>query len=238
MNLKETLRYLGYKDQEADEQTLKLIGECWEELEQKAERRACFREFPLVFKDDGIDVGCFQTESRALRKNLRGCNQVVLFAATLGIQADNLIRRYGHFQMSKAVVLQAAAAAMLEDYCDQVNEELRLIYEKRGLLLRPRFSPGYGDFPLECQPALIRGLEAGKRIGITLTDSLLMIPSKSVTAVIGVGSSGREDAKRIDENDGGFRPDGAGKTSEKKERYGGKCALCANTDCLYRRKII
>ena len=112
--------------------------------------------------------------------------------------------------MSKAVVLQAAAAAMLEDYCDQMNEELEKKYEEKGLYLRPRFSPGYGDFSLECQPALLGCLEAGKRIGITLTDSLLMAPSKSVTAVIGIS--------RI--------PGTCGMRS---------CQDCEKRDCAYRR---
>ncbi len=230
MNLKETLRYLGYRGKEADEQTLKLIGECWEELEEKTQRRACFREFPLVFLEDRIDMGCLQTESRDLRKNLEGCSLVVLFAVTLGVMADNLIRRYSRLEMSRAVVMQAAAAAMLEDYCDQVNEELRLEYEKRGMFLRPRFSPGYGDFPLGCQPALLGGLEASKRVGITLTDSYLMMPSKSVTAVIGVSKERRSVP----------RCSGQGGTLEasKEERGAGKCLECNKKDCLYRRKTI
>lgn len=59
-------------------------------------------------------------------------------------------------------------------------------YLEKGLYLRPRFSPGYGDFPLSAQKEILDGLEAGKRIGITLTEGYLMMPSKSVTAVIGV----------------------------------------------------
>ena len=90
--------------------------------------------------------------------------------------------------MSKAVVMQAAAVAMLEDYCDEVNRQLKLRYEQDGKYLRPRFSPGYGDFSLECQREIAAALELSKRIGITLTDSLLMVPTKSVTAVIGIGS--------------------------------------------------
>ncbi len=211
MNLKETLRYLGYKGGEADGLTLKLAEDCWRELEQKTVKRTCFREFPLSFQKGRIHMGCFETVSTALEKNLRDCRQVVLFAATLGVWADHLIRRYNRLQVSKAVVMQAAAAAMLEDYCDQVYEELRKEYENKGLYLRPRFSPGYGDFSIRCQPELLAGLEAGKRAGITLTDSLLMMPSKSVTAVIGVSPVRRECAVK-------------------------GCEACDKTDCLYRRE--
>lgn len=257
MNLKETLRYLGYKGNQADEQTLELARECWQELEQGAEKRACFQEFPLRVEGDTIDMGCLRTESRALKKNLEGCTKVMLFAATLGVWVDNRIRRYSYLQMSKAVVMQAAAAAMLEDYCDQVNEELRQQYEKKGLYLRPRFSPGYGDFSLECQPGLMGGLEAGKRIGITLTDSLLMMPSKSVTAVIGVSPTGRgktlgnrgEDAdakppgpdsdmrKTKTEGETGLKPrKPSGLAKERQDTA--RCRACDKTDCPYRREDI
>ena len=49
-----------------------------------------------------------------------------------------------------------------------------------------RFSPGYGDLPLDLQPALCAALDAQRRLGLTVTDSLLLNPVKSVTAVIGL----------------------------------------------------
>lgn len=187
MNIKETLRYLGYHGQEADSQVLALIEQCWRELKRAASPKSFYQEYPLRFyKEDGIDVYGFKTCSKALKKNLNGCQGAVMFAATLGTGVDMLLKRYGKLQISKAVVIQAAAAVMLEDYCDEINEEIRIGYEKKGKFLRPRFSPGYGDFSLDCQPALLQCLEAAKRIGITLTDSFLMIPSKSVTAIIGI----------------------------------------------------
>lgn len=173
---------------EADPQTARLAEECFEALEGAC--RPCYLagEFPLRFREDGwIDGGCFRTRSESLGKNLRDCSGVLVFAATLGTGADRLIQKYTRLEMSRAVALQAAAAAMIEEYCDQACRRLGESYEKRGFYLRPRFSPGYGDFPLSCQPGLLDGLEAGKRLGIRLTDSLLMLPTKSVTAVIGIG---------------------------------------------------
>ena len=208
---KEILRYLGYGKNQADESVLNLVESCVEELSRAAEPKSISREFPLTLLPDGeIDGGCFKTRSRNLSKNLKDCISVVVFAATLGLGADHLIQKYTRIQMSRAVVLQAAAAAMIEDYCNEVCTRLRQEYETRGLYLRPRFSPGYGDFPLSCQPALLDGLEAGKRIGIKLTDSFLMMPSKSVTAVMGVGQRP-------------FRCEVRG------------CGACQRTDCLYRR---
>lgn len=211
MNLKETYRYLGYRNEEPDDSVKMLVVECFQELERAAMPKSFYREYPLkFFEEDGIDAYGFQTHSRALRKNLTDCDRILYFAATLGAGVDQLLCRYGKLQMSKAVILQAASAAMLEDYCDEVNEQIRGEYEEKGLYLRPRFSPGYGDFPLECQPALTSCLEAGKRVGITLTDSFLMMPSKSVTAVIGVSTVPRTCTVK-------------------------GCEACGKLDCSYRR---
>lgn len=208
---REVLRYLGYKKGQADEMVMELVESCLEQLEAAAEPRHLIREYPLLLlPDDEIDGGCFCTKSRNLSRNLKDCSQIILFAATLGVGADHLIQKYNRLQMSRAVVLQAASAAMIEEYCDTVCTQLRRDYEERGLYLRPRFSPGYGDFPLSCQPMLLDALEAGKRIGIKLTDSFLMMPSKSVTAVMGV--------------------------SRKPYRCEVKgCESCSKTDCAYRR---
>ena len=157
-----------------------------------------------------MDGGCFQTVSMNLSRNLRDCGQIIVFAATLGTGADHLIQKYNKLQMSKAVIMQAAATAMIEEYCDQVCTGIREEYESGDRYLRPRFSPGYGDFPLDCQQRLLDSLEAGKRIGIKLTDSLLMMPSKSVTAVMGVSKKP-------------YRCDVKG------------CESCGKRDCLYRR---
>ncbi len=110
----------------------------------------------------------------------------MLFAATLGVSVDVLLQRYGKLQMSRAVVLQAVSVAMLESFCDETMERLKKEYLEQELYLRPRFSPGYGDFSLECQRQIIPALDLNRRLGVTLTDSLLMVPSKSVTAVAGI----------------------------------------------------
>ena len=149
-----------------------LVEDCLAQLGHACEPRHLTAVFPLSLSaDGGIDGGCFRTHSRNLSRNLADCHKIIVFAATLGTGADHLIHKYSRLEMSRAVVMQAAAAAMIEEYCDQVCSGLKAEYEARGEYLRPRFSPGYGDFPLECQPALLGALEAGKRIGIKLTDS-------------------------------------------------------------------
>ena len=182
----EVFRYLGYGNRVPDEETGELAEECIKEILRAAEEKICVREFPVTVRDGSLDCGCFQTSSKDVLKNLGGCTQVLVMAATLGTGVDRLLLKYGKLFMAKAVVMQAAAAALIEEVCDRNFESWRKEYEEKGLYLRPRFSPGYGDFPLSVQKDLLGGLEAGKRLGITLTDGGLMMPSKSVTAVIGI----------------------------------------------------
>lgn len=212
VNRREIYRYLGLGGKEPDERTRELVESCLAELFQAADCRSFYRRFPLTVTEDGkLDLTCFQTDSRDLGKALKGCTEVVLFAATLGAGVDLLLRRYSRLLMSRAVILQACAAAMIESCCDQVCHRLRKELEEEGLYPRPRFSPGYGDFPLSCQAAVCRALEAEKRVGITLTEHFLMVPSKSVTAVIGIGQT-----------PGSCRPEG--------------CQSCKKENCAYRRE--
>ena len=189
VNRREVLRYLGYKGQEAPSEPVAAeIEKCLGLLGEKAEPRYRVRSLLLELgPEHEICFGGIHTSSRQLFKNLAGCSEILVFAATLGLGADYLIQRYNRLQMSRAVILQAAAAAMIEEYCDQVCKELKAEYEAKGRYLRPRFSPGYGDFSLECQPFLLECLDAGKQLGIRLTAGCLMMPSKSVTAVMGLG---------------------------------------------------
>lgn len=189
-----------------------MVSSCLLELESVIAPMQISREYPLnLLPGDKIDGSVFCTKSRNLSRNLQNCNSILLFAATLGVGADYLIQKYSRIQMSRAVVLQAAGAALIEEYCNTSCKKIAEDYESRGLYLRPRFSPGYGDFSLNCQPEILNALEAGKRIGIKLTDSFLMMPSKSVSAVIGISSIPHHCTVK-------------------------GCEVCEKTDCPYRRQ--
>ena len=203
-NDRELLRYLGCKNGTApDQNTADLIMQCKQELEAVASPRVTWREYPLSFQGHVIDMTCLQTQSKSLERNLRDCERVLLFAATLGSQVDVLLHRYNMIQMSKAVVMQAASVAMLETFCDEQNEKLKEEYQEKGWYLRPRFSPGYGDFPLSMQTPIFDALDCPRKIGVSLNASLLMSPSKSVTAVIGLapGASGSDGSGQKDCSD-------------------------------------
>ena len=201
VNKNEIKRYLGYRGvTEIDEGISAMIDECIMEMSSQVEGHSVYKVFPLVFSDmsgfDGIpsdelscDFAGIHVTSKNLLKNLRGCREIVMMAVTIGPMADMLVRRTEVRDMLRAYVYQATGAAMVEAYCDEVNEKIRAEAASRGLYARPRFSPGYGDFPLEVQKDFVRILDMPRSIGVTLSDSLLMTPTKSVTAVIGLSPS-------------------------------------------------
>lgn len=187
----EVVRYLGYRKVVPDGRILEEIGEAVRDLQEVVTPRFVYERFPLSVKKapDGEPLLCFEQleiRSRDLARNLEGCSAVCLMAVTLGPGPDRLIRRESISRMSRAVILQAAAAAMTEVWCDRINERIRLEAEREGLYTRPRYSPGYGDLPLELQKDISRILNMPKEIGVSLTQSLLMTPGKSVTALIGL----------------------------------------------------
>ena len=189
--LGEVFRYLGYRGQAPDEAVRRAAEECLRELEPLLERREVHRTFPLEHAgEDLLAVEGMEIRSRALAKNLADCREVCLMAATIGFAPDRMAARsFAAGKASRAVIVQAAGAALIEAWCDQVNERIRQEALEKGLYPLPRFSPGYGDFGLEHQRELFRILQVSKSIGVTLTESLLMQPSKSVTALVGL--SGR-----------------------------------------------
>lgn len=184
---KEVRRYLGYGKQLPDEAVRELIAECGRELYDSIQPRHLTARYPLVRKpEDGIDVAGLTLHSKALCKNLHGCREVIFFAATLGNGADMLINRYSRIAVSRAAVMQAVAATVMEEYCDRCQEQIKEELKKEGLTLRPRFSPGFGDLSLQVQQDFLRVLNAGKYAGIFLSEGNIMLPEKSVTAFMGI----------------------------------------------------
>ena len=84
--------------------------------------------------------------------------------------------------------MQAIGAERIEALCDAFCDKLKAEKSEKGLFLRPRFSAGYGDLSIELQRDIMRALDCGRKIGVTLNESLLMSPSKSVTAIVGISN--------------------------------------------------
>ena len=180
----EILRYSG--SSVATEEIRALMNECLELCLDCISYNVCYTVLPITNDGKHLDLGFASTSSKDLSKNLNGCSSIVLFAATLGNSLDRLIARYSALAPSKAFMLQAIGAERIEALCNAFDREIATEYERQGKLTRPRFSAGYGDFPLEFQKDICRVLDVQRKIGITLQESLVMLPTKSVTAIIGI----------------------------------------------------
>ena len=133
--------------------------------------------------DDPFAAGGKDSES--LKKHLAGCHAAYLVCTTIGTGFDALQRRTAAISPSDAFVLQALGAAAIEAWTDETELEIRRELQP-GEELVERYSPGYGDYPLAAQRELLGLLDAPRTVGVSLTDALVMVPSKSVSAVIGV----------------------------------------------------
>ena len=179
LNIKEILRYCGCKDSDAELQ--KLINEAVNETLPHLSYRVCYDIFDIKISGNECDLGFVKTKSDDLAKNLADCKKIILFAATTGIEIDRIIAKYSKISPAKAVIIQSIGAERIEALCDTFCNEMSENYS-----LKPRFSPGYGDLPLVVQKDIFSYLDCPKQIGLTLNDSLLMSPSKSVTAIVGI----------------------------------------------------
>lgn len=204
----EALRYLNAGDA-APELRAQLDDVC-AELEQALSPRAVWQEYPCRVEAGQVSIPGAVFPGAALSAHLKGCTALLLLAATLGTEADRLTRMEGLRAAARGAMAHAAGAAMIEQFCDDMQSEIAAAYEARGLYLRPRFSPGYGDLPLQCQRDFFRLLDLPKRLGLSLNEYDMMTPSKSVTAVIGISD----------------RP---GKSFR-------SCIRCARTDCPFRKE--
>lgn len=207
-NRKEILRYAGCRE-ETDEVS-KMLDECISECTGRLTYKVCYGEFPVELSEKSVDFSFMKAESKALAKNFSGCRASIVFAATVGIEMDRLIAKYGRISPAKGLIFQAIGAERIESLCDAFNKDIKMRLSERGLFARPRFSPGYGDFPLNAQTDIFRVLDCPRKIGLSLNESLLMSPSKSVTAVIGVSEFNS----------------GCGNVP---------CEQCAKKDCAFRR---
>ena len=183
LDRKETLRYLGYAGVKSTDGMEWLLDECESLIMPVLAPKAVYAPFPLEFLGgERMNLGFATVNSHSLFLNLSGCKSIVLFAATVGAGVDRLIAKYNRLSPARAAVLQAMGAAAVEQWCDELNARITEEYGPS----RPRFSCGYGDLTLSLQRSIFPALNVTKNIGVTLTEGDLMMPSKSVTAIVGI----------------------------------------------------
>ena len=200
----EILRYAGAR--EATPEIDALLDECLKEAEGIFTYKVCYGVFPLSISGDEINLSFTKTVSKSLSNTLKNSDNFILFAATVGFEIDRLITRYSKISPSKALILQAIGTERIESLCDAFCTDI----EKEFGNLTPRFSSGYGDLSLEIQKDFFNVLDPNRKIGLTLNESLVMTPSKSVTAIVGISNC-----------------------TEKTD--GHNCEKCNKENCLFRR---
>lgn len=181
----EVLKYMGVRvsDEKTDELVEACINEC--EKSQIFAPAVCYSVFDICIDDTAVDIGAFKIKSRSLSSHLEGCDKAVVFAATVGIGIDRLIEKYSWLSPSKALCFGSIGAQRIEDLCDTFCADIKNDFP--ACIHTSRFSPGYGDLDISLQTDIFRVLDCPKKIGLSLCDSFIMTPSKSVTAIIGLG---------------------------------------------------
>ena len=172
-------RYLGARAEALPLQLLEQTAAICAEAETLGRWRACWLELPVTVEEDVVIAGSLlRLPGRALARHLKGCDRAVLLCATAGPGFDRQLA-FHKLRPAALSIWDAAGTAGIESFCD-------LLCQRFGDGQRSRFSPGYGDLPMSCQAELLRVLDAGARLGVGLTEGLLMTPAKSVTAIVGL----------------------------------------------------
>ena len=179
VSTREALRYLNIKS--PDEALLRLTMDCIDEAKSIASLKAVYIKSGVTVENDIIRLDFMEMKSAKLAAFLNGCNEAYVFAATIGMRADMLVNKYLKTEASRGVIFNAACVALEEAFCDRLNGYLLGVDSSTR-----RFSPGYGDLSLEYQREILSYLDAERKIGVSLTDGCLMVPTKTLTAIVGI----------------------------------------------------
>lgn len=183
MDKAEILRYMRTNSKTEDEKILSLVDDAMSKIESSVTPKTIYRIFDCTVTDDEMIIGDYHFKSVRLAQNMKGCKRVVVFGATLGTECDRLIKIASATDIALAMALQATAASKIEEVCDSLEESIKA---EHNINLRQRYSPGYFDLDITEQKKFFDLIQITKRIGLTLTDTYEMVPTKSVTAFIGI----------------------------------------------------
>lgn len=183
--LRETLHFLGWRGTPLDRALVDQIQGLTQYALALLEPRVMIRRF-LLEDQCRLKGTTISLQGKDIAAMLSPCHEAVLLAATLGAQSERMLLKAQARDSAQALVLDAVLSAAIEAICDEAEEQLRLELAGNELYLTDRFSPGYGDMPLEQTREICEILNAGRNIGLTVSSSGIMIPRKSVTAVMGI----------------------------------------------------
>lgn len=201
INIAEALRYMGYNCACTDE-ALKEMVEAARLVYESAEPRVIVKELQIcsVSGEVSFKSSALKLEGKSVCALLNSSDACVLFCATIGDEIEALLRRWQIKDMAAAAMLDACAGSAVEGLCDAAEKNLREEYAKRGLFLTDRFSPGYGDLPISVQKDFCAELDTARKIGVHVSADGIMIPRKSVTALMGISKDPQKSRKNGCEN--------------------------------------
>ncbi|MEG0180270.1 MAG: vitamin B12 dependent-methionine synthase activation domain-containing protein [Terrisporobacter sp.] len=204
---KEVLRYLQYKNQEINEDLNFIIEKSIyltkEIINPRYIYKVCNIDTEKIKYDDNIVYlrdEKIKFESNDLYNLLINCEECILVSATLGLEIEREIRKLTYTNLTKGVIVDACATTAIEEVCDKLQEYIEKDLLKEGKYITMRYSPGYGDLSIEKNKDIINILNSQNRIGLTVSESGIMIPRKSVVAIIGISSKGTDKTKKSCKN--------------------------------------
>ncbi|WP_298836954.1 vitamin B12 dependent-methionine synthase activation domain-containing protein [Clostridium sp.] len=208
----EVLRYLGYKNQKIDTNMINLIDECIQEIIGIIESNSVYEIFDIERKDDKLFLlgSTLVLKDKDIKNLLINCDKCIVMAATLGTAIDSKLAYYSRFDITKGVIMDACASTAIEYICDELQDKFMKNALKEELYITTRYSPGYGDFAIDNGSEILNVLDAYKKIGLSITENSIMLPRKSVTALIGLS-----------------------KIKSSKKHTG--CQVCKNIGCEFRK---
>ena len=189
----EILRYLEYKNQEIDENLNAYLDRCMDMVNKSARPKYITK---IVDISKGIPDECTFIQGKDILRHIGDSHKMILLAATIGAEVEFAIRRAQIKDALEALIMDSCASTLIEVLCDSVEADFRDEFSKEGLYLSTRYSPGYGDMPISVQKEFSRYMDTVKKIGLNVSDSGIMIPRKSVTAVIAVSDKKHTGLKR------------------------------------------
>lgn len=200
----EVLRYLGYNGQNIDIDLNQKIDSCIDETRKDIDVKYTYQIFDIENNLDSNTIYFKDTNFKIYSKDLSNlfeeCNQCVLMSATLGFKIENSIRRYSYKDLTKGLIIDSCATTSIEEVCDLVEKNLDYKFSKEKKYLTMRYSPGYGDLDIRLNKDILNLLNAQKKVGISVTDTGIMMPRKSVTALIGISDMKKEKIRRTCDN--------------------------------------
>ncbi len=193
LDRKEVLRYLGYRGQEVTPELDARLDAAIASCLAIGRARASIAVYDVAGREELPDgtpqVTLADTAltlvGTSMQRHMRGARKVGVLAVTIGMGVERELKRLSLTDHLGQVLFDAAATTMVERAADAAEATLVGMAAREGLYTNFRFSPGYGDMPMQTQHVLLDALDA-RRLGITLSPTLLMTPTKSVTAVVGM----------------------------------------------------